>query len=60
MLAWQKYGNGETPSTSGMKGDHLVGKYYVMFEKEYRSQTDSLIASGLNEEEARNIGSPDD
>ncbi|MGD0582164.1 MAG: arginine--tRNA ligase [Bacteroidales bacterium] len=55
MLAWQKYGNGETPSTSGMKGDHLVGKYYVMFEKEYRSQTDSLIASGSNEDEARNM-----
>jgi arginyl-tRNA synthetase len=54
MLAWQKYGKGETPSSSCIKGDHLVGKYYVMFEKEFRSQTDSLIAAGMNEEEARN------
>ena len=37
MLAWQKYGNGETPESSGMKGDHLVGKYYVLFEKEYKA-----------------------
>jgi arginyl-tRNA synthetase len=54
MLAWQKYGKGETPSSSGMKGDHLVGKYYVLFEKEYRSQSDLLIAKGMSEEEAQN------
>jgi arginyl-tRNA synthetase len=54
MLAWQKYGKGETPETSGLKGDHLVGKYYVMFEKELKAQAESLIAGGLGEEEARN------
>ncbi|HLP74830.1 MAG TPA: arginine--tRNA ligase [Bacteroidales bacterium] len=54
MLAWQKYGNGETPESSGMKGDHLVGKYYVRFEQEYKSQVENLIRGGLNENEARN------
>jgi arginyl-tRNA synthetase len=54
MLAWQKYGKGETPASSGMKGDHLVGKYYVIFEKELKAQTESLIAGGMGEEEARN------
>jgi uncharacterized membrane protein (UPF0127 family) len=37
MLAWQKWGNGETPESSGLKGDHLVGKYYVIFDKEYKA-----------------------
>lgn len=54
MLAWQKYGNGETPSATGIKGDHLVGKYYVRFEKEYRQQIEDLVAGGMNEEIARN------
>jgi arginyl-tRNA synthetase len=54
MLAWQKYGNGETPESSGMKGDHLVGKYYVLFEKEHRQQFEELVGKGLGEEEARN------
>jgi arginyl-tRNA synthetase len=54
MLAWQKYGNGETPASSGMKGDHLVGKYYVIFEKELKLQAGELMAKGISEEEARN------
>jgi arginyl-tRNA synthetase len=53
MLAWQKFGNGETPESSGMKGDHLVGKYYVLFEKEYKAQVEKLIMDGLPEQEAR-------
>lgn len=43
MIAWQKFGNGETPESSGMKGDHLVGKYYVQFDKQYKSEIKSLI-----------------
>jgi arginyl-tRNA synthetase len=54
MLAWKKYGNGETPSSTGLKGDHLVGKYYVIFEKELKQQAAGLMAGGLNEEDARN------
>jgi arginyl-tRNA synthetase len=54
MLAWQKFGNGETPESSGLKGDHLVGKYYVAFEKELKAQAEKLVASGMDEEEARN------
>lgn len=54
MLAWLKYSGGETPESSGMKGDHLVGKYYVMFDQEYRKQAEELIAGGMNETEARN------
>ncbi|HXI00810.1 MAG TPA: arginine--tRNA ligase [Sphingobacteriaceae bacterium] len=53
MLAWQKFGNGETPETSGLKGDHLVGKYYVIFDKEYKKEIRELIANGLSEEEAK-------
>jgi arginyl-tRNA synthetase len=52
MLAWQKWGKAETPETSGMKGDHLIGKYYVLFNKEYKKEISSLIASGKTEEEA--------
>jgi arginyl-tRNA synthetase len=52
MLAWQKLGNGETPESSGLKGDHLVGKYYVAFDKEYKKQIIELKAQGLSEEEA--------
>jgi len=54
MLAWKNWGNGETPESSGMKGDHLVGKYYVMFETELKKQMEKLVAGGLDEENARN------
>ena len=54
MLAWLKFGNGETPESSGMKGDHLVGKYYVLFEQKYRIQIDNLIKEGMDEAEAKN------
>ncbi|MEX2590861.1 MAG: arginine--tRNA ligase [Chitinophagales bacterium] len=53
MLAWQKFGNGETPESSGMKGDHLVGKYYVEFDKAYKKQIEELKANGATEEEAK-------
>ncbi|GHT17211.1 arginine--tRNA ligase [Bacteroidia bacterium] len=53
MLAWQLFGNGETPESSGLKGDHLVGKYYVIFDKEYKKQINDLISNGLTEEEAK-------
>ena len=56
MLAWQKWGNGETPETSGKKGDHLIGDYYVAFDKHYREQVaalaDELVAEGISREEA--------
>lgn len=52
MLAWQKFGNGETPETNGMKGDHLVGKYYVEFDKAYKKQIEELVAKGKTKEEA--------
>jgi arginyl-tRNA synthetase len=54
MLAWQKFGNGETPASSGMKGDHLVGKYYVLFDKEYKQQVEVLMQAGMAENEAKN------
>ena len=53
MLAWQEYGNGETPSSSGEKGDHLVGKYYVKFDQVYKEEIKALIAEGRTEEEAK-------
>lgn len=52
MLAWQKFGNGETPQSSGLKGDKLVGKYYVEFDKELKRQTEALVVSGKPREEA--------
>lgn len=52
MLAWQKEGNGETPESTGLKGDHLVGKYYVIFDKRYKEQIRDLTAEGMSEEEA--------
>lgn len=52
MLAYQKLGQGETPESSGLKGDHLAGKYYVLFDKEYKKQISELVANGLSEEEA--------
>ncbi|WP_316825401.1 arginine--tRNA ligase [Pedobacter miscanthi] len=53
MLAWQKWGNGETPESTGLKGDHLVGKYYVIFDKEYKKEIEALKAEGQTEEEAK-------
>ncbi len=53
MLAWKLYGGGETPESSGMKGDHLVGKYYVEFDKHYKAQIKELVAGGMSEEEAK-------
>jgi len=53
MLAWQKFGNNETPESSGLKGDKLVGKYYVEFDKTYKSQIAELIASGTSDEDAK-------
>ncbi|WPU96862.1 arginine--tRNA ligase [Mucilaginibacter sabulilitoris] len=53
MLAWQMFGNGETPASSGLKGDHLVGKYYVLFDKAYKTQIDELKVEGQSEEEAK-------
>ena len=53
MLAWKLYGGGETPASSGMKGDHLVGKYYVEFDKRYKAQIRELVADGQSEEEAK-------
>tara|TARA_Y100001968_G_scaffold329573_1_gene379224 strand:- start:78 stop:1853 length:1776 start_codon:yes stop_codon:yes gene_type:complete len=51
MLAWLKFGNGETPSGSNMKGDFFVGKYYILFEKKFQEEKNELLKSGLNEEE---------
>ena len=53
MLAWLRYGNGETPESSGMKGDHLVGKYYVEFDKHYKDEVAQLIQEGKDEETAK-------
>ncbi len=53
MLAWKKFGYGETPESSGMKGDHLVGKYYVEFDKHYQQEIKELMAAGQSEEEAK-------
>ncbi len=53
MLAWQKFGNGETPENSGKKGDHLIGDYYVRFDKEYKAQIKELMAQGMDEETAK-------
>jgi len=52
MLAWQQWGKGETPESSGLKGDHLVGKYYVLFEQHYKKEREALTAQGLSEDEA--------
>lgn len=53
MLAWQKFGVGETPESSGKKGDHLVGDYYVLFDRELRSQVAKMVEGGMSEEEAK-------
>jgi arginyl-tRNA synthetase len=52
MLAYAKLGNGETPESAGLKGDHLIGKYYVLFDKEYKQQIETLVANGMAKEEA--------
>ncbi|MBI2270216.1 MAG: arginine--tRNA ligase [Bacteroidetes bacterium] len=52
MLAWKKWGNGETPESTGVKGDHLVGKYYVMFDKEFKVQSSKFKVEGMSEEDA--------
>ena len=52
MLAWQKWGNGETPETSGKKGDHLIGDYYVAFDKHYKEEVNALVGQGMTQEEA--------
>ena len=53
MVAWQRYGNGATPQSTGIKGDHLVGDYYVEFDKHYKAEIAELVAGGLSEEEAK-------
>jgi arginyl-tRNA synthetase len=53
MLAWQKFGEGETPASTGIKGDHLVGKYYVIFDKAYKKEIEELKAAGQTEDEAK-------
>ena len=52
MLAWQKWGEGETPASSGKKGDHLIGDYYVAFDKHYKAELNELMAKGMSKEEA--------
>ncbi|GAA3785084.1 arginine--tRNA ligase [Corallibacter vietnamensis] len=53
MLAWKRFGNGETPETTGLKGDKLVGNYYVKFDQEYKKEIEALIKEGKSEEEAK-------
>ena len=53
MLAWQKFGEGETPESTGLKGDKLVGNYYVIFDKEYKKQIEKLVADGVSEDDAK-------
>ena len=53
MVAWQRYGNGATPQSTGIKGDHLVGDYYVEFDKHYKAEIAELVAGGMSEEEAK-------
>ena len=54
MIAWQMYGEGENPEDSGLKGDHLVGKYYVLFDKVYKKEIKDLVSNGLEESHAKN------
>ena len=53
MLAWKLFGNGETPTSSGLKGDHLVGKYYVIFDQAYKAEIKELMSKGMTEEDAK-------
>lgn len=52
MLAWKKFGHGETPASTGFKGDHLVGKYYVIYDKKFKEQVEALVQDGVGKEEA--------
>ncbi|CAI8295985.1 MAG: Arginine--tRNA ligase [Bacteroidota bacterium] len=54
MVAWQKFGNAETPESAGLKGDALVGKYYVLFDQQYKTEIADLVATGVTEEQAKN------
>jgi arginyl-tRNA synthetase len=54
MLAWQKFGNGETPESAGLKGDKLVGKYYVEFDKHYKVEIEELVAQENQKKKQRN------
>ena len=54
MVAWQKFGNAETPASAGLKGDALVGKYYVLFDQQYKKEIADLVAAGVTEEQAKN------
>ena len=54
MVAWQKFGNSETPSNSKLKGDALVGKYYVLFDQQYKKEIADLISTGVSEKQAKN------
>ena len=54
MYAWQKWGNGKTPENTGLKGDHLVGDFYVEFDKHYKAEIAELIEKGMSKEEAEN------
>eukprot|EP01029_Cantina_marsupialis_P003926 TRINITY_DN1394_c0_g3_i1.p2 TRINITY_DN1394_c0_g3~~TRINITY_DN1394_c0_g3_i1.p2 ORF type:complete len:598 (+),score=123.03 TRINITY_DN1394_c0_g3_i1:5424-7217(+) len=53
MLAWLRFGEGETPESTGIKGDHLVGKYYVKFDQEYKKEIEALVADGMDADEAK-------
>ncbi len=53
MLAWKRYGNGETPESTGLKGDKLVGNYYVKFDQEYKKEINALVANGVSEDDAK-------
>jgi len=53
MLAWKLFGEGETPESSGLKGDHLVGKYYVIFDQAFKAEIKGLMEKGMSEEEAK-------
>ncbi|WP_445715078.1 arginine--tRNA ligase [Flavobacterium sp.] len=55
MLAWQKFGNGQTPASTGLKGDKLVGNFYVEFDKQYKKEISELIAQGKTEDEAKKL-----
>ena len=53
LSLWQKFGNGETPQSTGEKGDHLVGRYYVLFDKKYKEEIEELRSFGQTEDEAK-------
>src|SRR5690606_18463367 len=55
MLAWQKFGNGQTPESTGLKGDKLVGNFYVEFDKQYKKEINELVAQGKTEDEAKKL-----